>query len=82
MQEKEMVNDTLSMVNSSITNYGAVITQCENEQLRNTIQQKRNGDEQLQYQLYKLASQKGYYKPAAVATTQEIQDVKSQLMQG
>ncbi|MCY6959109.1 spore coat protein [Clostridium brassicae] len=82
MQEKEMVNDILSTVNSSITGYGSIIAQCDNPQLRQTIQTLRDGDEKFQYDLYKIASQKGYYKPAAQATEQEIQQVKSQLSQG
>ncbi|AYF54367.1 spore coat protein [Clostridium botulinum C] len=81
MQEKDMMNDVLTMVNSSVGKYGDIITQCNNQQLRQTLQQKRNGDEQYQYQLYEIASQKGYYKPAVQATQEEIQQVKSQLSQ-
>lgn len=81
MQEKDMMNDVLSMVNSSVGKYGDIITQCSNMQLRQTLQQKRNGDEQYQLQLYEIAHQKGYYKPAAQATPQEVQEVKSQLTQ-
>lgn len=78
MQDKEMVNDVLSMVNSSLTGYASVISQTENQQLRQTIQQIRNCDEEGQYNLFKVASQKGFYKPAAQANPQEIQEVKSQ----
>ncbi|MDD2586772.1 MAG: spore coat protein [Syntrophomonadaceae bacterium] len=79
MQDKEMVNDILSMVNSSLSGYANVITQTSNQQLRQAIQQIRNSDEQFQYQLYQLAEQKGFYKPAAQADTQDMQQVKSQL---
>ena len=79
IQDKEMVNDILSMVNSSLTGYANVITQTSNQQLRQAIQQIRNSDEQFQYQLYQLAEQKGFYKPAAQADTQDMQQVKSQL---
>jgi len=82
MQEKQMVNDILSMTNSSLTSYASIIAQCENQQLRQTLQQKRDGDEQFQYQLFQMASQKGYYKPAAKASQQDVDQVKSQLMQG
>lgn len=79
MQEKEMVNDVLSMVKSGLTGYATCITETSNQQLRQTLQQIRNSDEQFQYQLAQLATQKGFYQPAAPADTQDIQQVKSQL---
>lgn len=79
MQDKDMMNDVLSMLNSSLTGYAGVISQASNEQFRQTIQQIRNNCETSQYNFYKTAEQKGYYKPAAQASTQEIQQVKSQL---
>ena len=77
MREKDMVNDVLSMINSSLTGYANVIAQCSDQGLRQTIQQIRNADEQFQYQLFKAAEQKGYYQPADQATPQEIQEIKS-----
>ena len=50
-------------------------------QLRQTIQQIRNNDESFQYELFKIAETKGYYKPAAKATITEITDVKTELEQ-
>lgn len=79
MQEKDMVNDVLSMINSSLTGYANVINQTANQQLRQTIQQMRNSDEQFQYQLYQLAQQKGYYKPAIQADPEDIQQTRSQV---
>ena len=79
MQDKDMVNDVLSMINSSITGYANVITQTSNQQLRQTIQQIRDNDEKFQYELYKLAESKGFYKPAQTANPHEIQQIKSQL---
>lgn len=79
IQDKEMVNDILSMVNASLTGYANTISQTSNQQLRQTLQQIRNSDEQFQYQLAQLAEQKGFYKPAVKADTQDIQTVKSQL---
>ena len=76
-----MVNDTLSMLNSSITGYASVISQASNQQLRQTIQQIRNNCEQSQYELYQMAEQKGYYQPAAQAKPEEIQQVKSNFVQ-
>lgn len=81
MQDKEMVNDILSMAKSSLTTYANVIGEASNQQLRSTIQQIRNSDEQFQYQLYQLAEQKGFYKPAAQADQTDIQTVKSQVGQ-
>jgi len=82
MQEKEMVNDTLAMINASLTKYAGVITEASNSQFRQTIQQIRNADEQFQFQLYQMAEQKGYYKPATQAAQSDIQSVKSQVAQG
>ncbi len=81
MQEKVMVNDILSMLNSSLTGYANVIAQCADQNLRQTITQIRNADEQFQYQLYKIAEQKGFYKPAEQADAREIQQVQSLFMQ-
>ena len=45
MQDKEMVNDVLSQINSSLTGYASVMAQSSNPQLRQTIQQIRNSCE-------------------------------------
>lgn len=47
--------------------------------LRQTIQQMRDNDESFQYELFKVAQSKGYYKPAGAATVTEIQAVKNEL---
>lgn len=79
MDEKTMVNDILEGVKASLTTYQGVITEAENMQLRQTVQQMRNNDESFQYELYKIAQTKGYYKPAAPASKQEIDKVKNDL---
>lgn len=79
MQDKIMVNDALSMVKSSITNYATVISECANPTLRSAIQQIRNNCESSQYELFKLAQTKGYYQPAMMAADSDVQQVKSQL---
>lgn len=81
MDEKTMVNDILDGVKSSLTTYQGVISEAENMQLRQTVQQIRNSDESFQYELFKVAQAKGYYKPAAPATVTEIQTVKNELQQ-
>ena len=80
MDEKTMVNDVLDGVKASLTTYQGVISEAENMQLRQTIQQIRNSDESFQYELFKIAQNKGYYKPAKPATITEIQTVKTELL--
>ena len=70
-----MVNDILGSVKADLTAYQTAISEAENMQLRQTLQQIRNGDESFQYELFKIATTKGYYKPAAPATITEIQTV-------
>ncbi|MDO4539495.1 MAG: spore coat protein [Syntrophomonadaceae bacterium] len=79
MQDKEMANDILSMINGSLSSYAGMIAQTANQQLRTTLQQTRNGDEQFQYQLFQLAAQKGYYQPAGPAEPSQVQSVRHQL---
>lgn len=81
MDEKTMVNDILAGVKSELTTYQTVISETENMQLRQTIQQIRNSDESFQYELFKIAQTKGYYKPAAQATTIEVNTVQTELQQ-
>ena len=81
MEEKTMVNDILSGVKSDLTAYQTAISESENMNLRQTFQQIRNNDESFQYELFKTAQAKGYYKPAQPATVTEIQTVKTELQQ-
>ena len=79
MDEKTMVNDILSGVKSDLTAYQTAITEAENMNLRQAFQQIRNSDESFQYELFKIAQTKGYYKSAQPATVTEIQTVKNEL---
>lgn len=79
MDEKTMVNDVLNGLKASLATYQGVISEAENISLRQTIQQIRNNDESFQYELFKVAQSKGYYKPAEQATVTEIQTVKNEL---
>ena len=81
MDEKTMVNDILAGVKSDLTAYQTAISESENMGLRQTFQQIRNNDESFQYELYKIATSKGYYKPAAKATVTEIDTVKNEMQQ-
>ena len=49
--------------------------------LRQTFQQIRNNDESFQYELFKIAQVKGYYKPAQKASQTEVETVKTELQQ-
>ncbi|OAM95477.1 Coat F domain-containing protein [Pelosinus fermentans] len=79
MNDKDMLNDYLSMIKGSLATYANVIAETNDSQLRSTFQQMRNQDEQRQYQIAQTAMQKGYYKPAAPAQQNEIQQVKTDL---
>jgi len=82
MQEKDMVMDVLSGTKSSIGSYAKIITECSNQTLRQKFQQMRDSDEQFQYNLYKVAEQKGYYQAAPAAQAMDMQSVKSSLSTG
>lgn len=79
MEEKTMVNDILDGVKSELKAYQGAILECENMQLRQTFQQIRNNGENFQYEIYKIAQSKGYYKPATKATVTEVDTVKNEL---
>ena len=81
MDEKTMVNDILSGVKSDLTAYQTAISEAENMNLRQAFQQIRNSDESFQYELFKIAQTKGYYKTAQKATVTEIDTVKNELQQ-
>lgn len=81
MDEKYMVNDVLEGLKAELTTYQGVISEAENTQLRQTIQQIRNNDEAFQYELFKVAEAKGYYTPAEQATQDEINKVRNEVSQ-
>ena len=74
-----MVNDVLKETKLELAEYQSVIADTENMQLRNTLQQIRNTEESLQYELFKIAKTKGYYKAPSMADAEEINQVKSEL---
>lgn len=79
MDEKTMVNDTLVGINGELVRYGEMIPQTDNQALKQTLKQFRNACETSQEELYQMAREKSYYVPAAKATQQEINHVKSVL---
>ena len=82
MTEKTMVADTLAGINGELVCYGEMIPQTENPQLKQTLKQIRNQFEMSQEEIYQLARSKGYYVPAAKATREEVDHVRSVLSQG
>ena len=69
------------LIGAHETAYQTAISESENMGLRQTFQQIRNNDESFQYELFKIAESKGYYKPAQKATTTEVNTVKTELQQ-
>ncbi len=81
MEEKYMVNDILEGIKGSLKTFESVITETENTNLRQTLQEIRNSNETFQYDLFRVANLKGYYSPASQASQKEINQIKSELQQ-
>lgn len=77
LDEKTMVADALAGVNGELTRYGGMIAQSENPELKQTLKQMRNQCEMSQEDLYQIARDHQYYVPAAPATKEEVEHVKS-----
>ncbi|WP_067724827.1 spore coat protein [Oceanobacillus damuensis] len=82
LQDKDMVNDYLAGLNASLTGYAGYISEANNPELRQTLIQLRNQDEARQRAVYDYALQKGYYQPAAPASQEVVQQLKTQLSSG
>ena len=81
MQEQTMVSDTLNSINAGLKAMSDMISQTENQELRQTLQKMRNEGETCQYELFTIAKSKNYYQPAQKATQEEIMNVKSLISQ-
>ena len=81
MNEKTMVADALVGINGELKMFGEMIPQTENKEFKQCLQQIRDSCEMSQEKLYEVARQKSYYVPAAKATEQEVNHVKSILTQ-
>lgn len=77
MNEKQAVADTLSSTNALINMLTYSVMQSNNKNLRDTFQNARNQMESLQWEIYLVAKQKGYYTPAAPAGQADIDAVKN-----
>lgn len=81
MDEKTMVSDALVGVNGELKMFGDMIPQTENKELKQCLKQIRNQCEMSQEKLFHVAREKSYYVPAAKATREEVEHVKSILNQ-
>lgn len=79
MNEKISLNDTLSCLNSIINMCNYSIQQCNDENLRDTLIESRNNLENIQWDCYLVAKEKGYYVPAAPAGEADINEVKNSI---
>lgn len=79
LDDKTMVSDALTGVNSELVRFGEMISQTENKELKQCLKQMRNDCEMSQEKLYQIAREKSYYVPAQKASQQEIDHVKSVL---
>ena len=79
MDEKTMMNDILEQTKSKLNCYQNAISETENIELRQTLKQLRDNLESFQYELFKVASSKGYYIPSDPSTEKQIQKVKKEL---
>ena len=82
MDEKAMVADALVGVNGELKMFGDMIPQTEDKELKQCLKQIRNQCEMSQEEIYNIARAKGYYVPAARATREEVDHVRSILSQG
>lgn len=76
MEEKTMTNDIIQTLKLSIKDYQDAICECDNICLRQTLQQIRNNEESLQYDLVKIANLKGYSNPSEKAKIEDINNIK------
>lgn len=77
MNEKIAANDVLSCLNSIITMCEYTIEQSNNKNFRDTIINFRNKFEDIQWEVYLIAKEKGYYIPAATAGDADLEQVKN-----
>ena len=82
MQEQAMVTDALNSINAGLKSLGDMISQAEDQELRQTLQQMRNDAETCQHELYTIAKNKNYYPPSQKATPEEISSVRSVVTSG
>lgn len=76
MNEKNSVADMLSSINTAITGITYAIEQSNDKQFRDILIDSRKEFEKLQWDVYTIAKDKGFYVPAAPAGEADIAGVK------
>ena len=81
MNEKLAMDSVLSCTNTIITLINYSIQQSNNKNFRDTLIEERNKLENLQWQVYLINKEKGYYIPAAPAGEADVEQVKQAINQ-
>ncbi len=76
MNEKVAMDDILSCTNSMITMINYAIQQSNNKNFRDSLIEHRNKLENIQWKIYMINKEKGYYVPAAPAGEADVEQVK------
>lgn len=79
MTEKVGLDDVLSTLNSTITMINYAIQQSNNKNFRDTLITSRDNLEKLQWKMYLINKEKGYYVPAAPAGQADVEQVKNSI---
>lgn len=77
MNEKLAVGDILSSLNATITMITHAIEHADNEQFKDALIDARCKMDNLKWDTYLIAKEKGYYIPAAPAGEADIEQVKN-----
>ena len=77
MEEKYMVNDVLENSKSEILSFTKAISTSENLEIRQTLEQLRTNLESFNFELFTLATSKGYYTTTSKAKPEEISKIKN-----
>ena len=77
MEEKYMVNDVLENTKSEIVSFTNAIISSENVEVKQTFEQLRSTLESFNFELFTLATSKGYYNATSKAKPEEIAQIKT-----
>jgi len=77
MNEKLAVDDILGCLNTGINKLTYAIQESDNEQFRQILLDSRTKMDNLKWDTYAIAKEKGYYIPAASAGKADIDQVKT-----
>ena len=72
MEEKYMVNDILENTKAQITTFSNCLINTENVELRQTLDGLRSSLQAFYFELFTLATSKGYYTTTTKAKPEEI----------